>query len=243
VIKKKFGYSCSEYLNYLDFIDNCRTIECVLKAFEDLLGCQRLLVQNARPYSRTSIKKHIYVTKNIPKEAVNFLTEKYSSNLSPVAKFVVNRGYAVWLSDLISEPHFIDMGYVKTLQAAMDAVGDGICVPSFYKHDWAYSFISFGKSKSDCEDMLLLQVETLVRRSHIRYVILKELFQQKVSLTLRELQVVELIALGKTNSEIAIILEIKPSTVAGYVKNIYLKLDAADRVTATLKAISYDLIA
>jgi hypothetical protein len=147
VIKKKFGYSCSEYLNYLDFIDNCRTIECVLKAFEDLLGCQRLLVQNARPYSRTSIKKHIYVTKNIPKEAVNFLTEKYSSNLSPVAKFVVNRGYAVWLSDLISEPHFIDMGYVKTLQAAMDAVGDGICVPSFYKHDWAYSFISFGKYK------------------------------------------------------------------------------------------------
>jgi len=182
VIKKKFGYSCSEYLNYLDFIDNCRTIECVLKAFDDLLGCQRLLVQNARPYSRTSIKKHIYVTKNIPKEAVDFLTEKYSSNLSPVAKFVVNRGYAVWFSDLISEPHFIDMGYVKTLQAAMDAVGD-------------------------------------------------------------ELQVVELIALGKTNSEIAIILEIKPSTVAGYVKNIYLKLDAADRVTATLKAISYDLIA
>jgi DNA-binding NarL/FixJ family response regulator len=50
------------------------------------------------------------------------------------------------------------------------------------------------------------------------------------------MEVLDLIARGFTNSDIARILEISRDTVKGYVKGVYEKLDVSDRVTATTEA-------
>jgi two-component system NarL family response regulator len=53
-----------------------------------------------------------------------------------------------------------------------------------------------------------------------------------VGITSRELEVLELVARGATNSAIARVLEISPNTVRSHVQNIRAKLDAGTRLEA-----------
>lgn len=61
-------------------------------------------------------------------------------------------------------------------------------------------------------------------------------------LTTRELQVLRLVAAGKTNRIIARDLGISEKTVARHVSNIFLKLDVSSRAAATAYAYEHDLI-
>lgn len=61
------------------------------------------------------------------------------------------------------------------------------------------------------------------------------------SLTDRELQVLRLIATGKTNRAIATSLGISEKTVARHVSNIFLKLDLSSRAAATAYVYEHDL--
>jgi DNA-binding NarL/FixJ family response regulator len=55
-------------------------------------------------------------------------------------------------------------------------------------------------------------------------------------LTIREREILELIAQGRSNNEIAAQLALSPGTVRNYVSNIFSKLQVADRAQAMLKA-------
>ncbi len=60
--------------------------------------------------------------------------------------------------------------------------------------------------------------------------------------TLRELQILELVAQGKTNSQIASELGIVHQTVKNQLHIIFIKLDVTNRTQAALKAIKHRLI-
>jgi ATP/maltotriose-dependent transcriptional regulator MalT len=62
------------------------------------------------------------------------------------------------------------------------------------------------------------------------------------SLTSRELQVLRLVASGKTNAEIAAALIVSEHTVRRHVQNIYAKLGVSSRAGATAYAFHHDLI-
>jgi DNA-binding NarL/FixJ family response regulator len=62
------------------------------------------------------------------------------------------------------------------------------------------------------------------------------------SLSLRELQVLELVAEGMRNKEIADALGISVDTAGMHVKNLYAKLDVHDRTAAVAKAIRRGII-
>ena len=61
-------------------------------------------------------------------------------------------------------------------------------------------------------------------------------------LTGRELQVLRLVAAGKSNREIADELFISEHTVARHVQNIFAKLDVSSRAAATAFAFSHELV-
>ncbi len=61
-------------------------------------------------------------------------------------------------------------------------------------------------------------------------------------LSQREVEVLRLIAAGKSNREIAKELFISPNTVANHVRNILTKTDTANRAEAAAFAISFNLI-
>jgi ATP/maltotriose-dependent transcriptional regulator MalT len=61
-------------------------------------------------------------------------------------------------------------------------------------------------------------------------------------LTARELEVVRLVAVGKTNREIADELVISEHTVARHLQNVYAKLDVSSRTAASAFAYEHDLV-
>jgi pentatricopeptide repeat protein len=61
-------------------------------------------------------------------------------------------------------------------------------------------------------------------------------------LTTRELQVLRLIATGKTNRDVALTLGISERTIARHASNIFLKLDVTSRAAATAYAYEHDLV-
>ena len=58
----------------------------------------------------------------------------------------------------------------------------------------------------------------------------------------REIEVLELIALGKTNKEISAELVVSPGTVKAHTSNIYRKLDVANRTEAVARARELDIL-
>ena len=61
-------------------------------------------------------------------------------------------------------------------------------------------------------------------------------------LTARELQVLRLVAAGKSNREVASALVISEHTVARHLQNIFTKLDLSSRSAATAFAFEHDLV-
>jgi DNA-binding NarL/FixJ family response regulator len=64
----------------------------------------------------------------------------------------------------------------------------------------------------------------------------------RAGLTAREVQVLALVATGKTNRAIADQLRISEKTVARHVSNIFTKLGLSSRAAATAYAYQHDLI-
>jgi HD-GYP domain-containing protein (c-di-GMP phosphodiesterase class II) len=61
-------------------------------------------------------------------------------------------------------------------------------------------------------------------------------------LTAREIEVLKLLALGRSNKQIAAALVISPKTVGNHVEHIYAKIDASNRATASLFAMQHGLL-
>ena len=61
-------------------------------------------------------------------------------------------------------------------------------------------------------------------------------------LTLRELEVLRLVAAGRSNREIAAALVISEHTVARHLQNIFAKLGVPSRTAATAFAFAHDLL-
>jgi response regulator RpfG family c-di-GMP phosphodiesterase/DNA-binding CsgD family transcriptional regulator len=61
-------------------------------------------------------------------------------------------------------------------------------------------------------------------------------------LTDREVQVLRLIARGKTNREVAKVLVVSPKTVGRHVENIYEKIDVSSRAAAALFAMEHNVL-
>jgi DNA-binding CsgD family transcriptional regulator len=66
---------------------------------------------------------------------------------------------------------------------------------------------------------------------------------QLAGLTSREVQLLELVAMGRTNTSIARTLEISPRTVAHHLDNIYRKLDVSGRAAAVYRAVTEGMVA
>lgn len=65
---------------------------------------------------------------------------------------------------------------------------------------------------------------------------------ESIGLTPREIEVLRLLSRGYDRHQVASALYIKPSTVAGHIKAIYLKLNVSTRAEATLAAVKLGLV-
>ena len=107
-----------------------------------------------------------------------------------------------------------------------------------------------GDFTEDDRDLLAVLRPPLVRamsrarsRHRARQVLSEPDGSQLAGLTSRELQLLELVAEGRTNSAIARLLQISPRTVAHHLDNIYRKLEVSGRAAAVYRAVTEGIVA
>lgn len=107
----------------------------------------------------------------------------------------------------------------------------------------AYSSFDFGKPAGEVEPGIVAFLTALSQASHQRICQLLERDRAMPSLSDRENEVLNLIAAGKSNTDIGTILNISPETVRTYSTRIYDKLGTRDRIGASIKALKLGLLA
>lgn len=237
------AFTCDEWLSHIKSFENASTIQDIINILGRNLGFHAGITQ----ILPSVVAKHEQVSDrflyhNIPEKLIDLMNEKYSGQVDPIAKAVLDYGTALWLSDLYANETLYEAKDKPYIKKILECLGDGICVPTHLKGYSGYCFCSYGRAKAECDEALLWQVQTLCNHAHFRYYQFRSLVQEKAKLTNRELNVLELLALGKTNKEIAEVLGITKNTVGGYVAQIYIKLDVQDRVSAAFQAMHMDLV-
>ncbi len=155
----------------------------------------------------------------------------------PVMSFVFEKARPFWLSDLSGSSELTGDYNQSRIKLVLDYVGDGMLAPLFGPFDRrGYMFVGFKQPKDFYDDIFLWQFQAILQAIHIHYCKLVESLRNQVKLTKRESEVLELITFGKTNPEIGTALGISTNTVSGYVKKLFLKFEATDRVTVALRA-------
>lgn len=90
---------------------------------------------------------------------------------------------------------------------------------------------------------LSLSISTAFQALHnINSKIREETKPRQRHLSPREVQILEAIAQGKTNEEVAQALQISRYTINGYLKTIFLKMNCSDRTTAVLSGLALGII-
>lgn len=106
----------------------------------------------------------------------------------------------------------------------------------------AFAAIRFSEDPETFVRGRLGEYHSLLLRAHLQICKIMDEGRPSVSLSDREREVLEWMGRGKSSGDIAAILSISPETVRTYTRRIYQKLEASDRVTATVRALKLGLI-
>lgn len=119
----------------------------------------------------------------------------------------------------------------------------GFGVPLFGPHGRdAYASFDFGRPVEEVDEEDIASVCSLAQIGHLRICALIEQERDKPMLSARESEVLQWMARGKSNTDIATILDLSPETVRTYVQRVYGKLGSHERVAAIVRALKLGLI-
>lgn len=104
---------------------------------------------------------------------------------------------------------------------------------------------SYGKPENPqlMDQEIGAQYHVFAQMAHLRLCQLTpDLYGIDKSLSKREMQIIGWAATGKSNTEIGVILGLSESSIDSYMRRAFAKLGVHDRTSASVKAISMDLI-
>jgi DNA-binding CsgD family transcriptional regulator len=123
-------------------------------------------------------------------------------------------------------------------------LGDGYAVQVFGPGGRNGVFgVGMGKSGRSFKKAILNEIRWVCQAAHLRYCErIEEKIPEAIGLSNREREVLEWVARGKSNSDIATIMGVSAHTVDAYLRRIFLKLGTTDRVTAAIRGVGSGII-
>jgi DNA-binding CsgD family transcriptional regulator len=174
---------------------------------------------------------------NLPAPIERFYKGYNMKTPDPDIVTIFETGSFVWLSDLVRNSSEPNSSRISIAKRTLNLTGEALCIPLFGpRNRRGYMFLSGGMIKKENGPLLPYQIQALAQIFHSRFCLMIQSIERQVNLTKREAQVLELLTYGKTNQDIADILDLSVNTVSGYLKKIFLKLDVSDRVNASMRA-------
>jgi two-component system NarL family response regulator len=124
-----------------------------------------------------------------------------------------------------------------------------IVVTTFDSDEDIYRAIQSGAKSYLMKDMSKAEIVGAIRavhagRDHLPSAIAERLAERRrrPELTLREMEVLQLLVKGRSNKEIALGLSIAEDTVKSHLKTLFTKLGVQDRTAAAVNAIRYGIV-
>lgn len=184
------------------------------------------------------------VHRGFPREISRVYIDQRLGELDPGPPFALSRGVPLRWSVMwqMFEPDAEQRMFLERMRAA--ELGDG------------YSFPVFGpSSRNGCitignvvgEQALdrapVDEMHLVAQAAHMRLCQMLPDRPLEKPLSARELEILDWVARGKSNSVIADILSLSGATVDTYLRRIYDKLDVSDRTSAAVRGVGMGLIA
>lgn len=173
------------------------------------------------------------------------LPKEHAEALGRCNAYVIKHGRPIILSEFLPAFHKMEPQLTDDIMSEARARGvkDQFMVPVFgpYTQNGVVTF-AFPQILDGSRDGFLGELETAASTLHTRMI--RHFGSQglDIHLSQREGEVLKWIAKGKTNSEIAVILGIKRTSVGTYVRRIFEKMGVHDRVSAAVEGVRRNIV-
>ncbi|MBH5321605.1 helix-turn-helix transcriptional regulator [Aurantiacibacter sediminis] len=196
-------------------------------------------------FERQTSSKAIVEASGFPEKWIAIYDDFSFRKNDPIPETIMDRGkVTTW--EQVREQLRLTNEDAREFFGALDASGllHGIGIPLYGPRGRnAYSSFGFAEALAPDSDGIVAALQTIAQAAHRRICMLLDAdAMQDVRLSDQETNIMHWIAQGKSNTDIATILDISPNTVSTHTKRIFRKLDTSDRVTATVKSLKLGLI-
>lgn len=222
-------------------IENTPEVEVVIDKLRDLLNVDHVVYHSSKLGGSPSADPYIRLT--YPASWIKRYLQMSYGEVDPVLREGFQRTLPFSWNELKIQSTAEALFLADALAHGVGPHGFSIPVLSKYGHRGLFT-VSYSRSEQEWRTFLETTQSTLIQianRLHHRVVV--ELFgEDRPHLTMRELECLRWIALGKAAGEIAVILNISPHTARDYLKSVHYKLDCVTSAQAVSKAVKLGLL-
>ncbi|MXU64751.1 LuxR family transcriptional regulator [Oceanomicrobium pacificus] len=186
----------------------------------------------------------LVVAEGFPPEWVGIYTQRRLYQVDPIPAFAKTATRPARWSEILAEMQLgpEEREYLAEARAYIHC--DGLAVQVFGPAGRnGYFGLGFGADPTEHPPEQVREMQWVCQLGHLRYCeMLNEIRPNVVELSRRENEVLEWVARGKSNMDIATILGVSVHTVDAYLRRVFLKLGTSDRVTAAIRGLGSGLI-
>ena len=173
--------------------------------------------------------------RGMPPEWMRRYLERDFDLIDPVSTAATTRNEVGTLGELLKQLTVNDVGRLFVEEATRMGLTDGLAIPtSGLRHARGF----FGVDNVAAEDLAKVDrslMRAVAQHAHLRIDRIEEEHGAGIDgLSPREAEILNWVAAGKSNPEIAMILGISEATVGTHLKRLFTKLGVHDRVSAVL---------
>lgn len=221
-------------------------IQFAMESFSGAAGIQMLSYYHFPPVGAVDFGPDINIYQfGWPAAWVETYRREDFLHLDPMPRVAAQRTLPFWWSEIKTLIE-LDADERRYLDLARKAgFGDGLSVPVFGPHGRnGYNAVGFGMDAPRPDEARISEIHAACQMAHLRYCdLILESLPEAVSLSERERQILGFVVRGRSNQQIAALLNISANTVDTYVRRCFEKLDVHDRMTAGLRGLALGLVA
>ncbi len=184
----------------------------------------------------------VFELRGLPEAWRNIYRDEGLSKSDPFPQYVARHRHPIQLSDVWKSGTLTPAEREFVGRAREGGITDGFLIPTFGSHQQMGIFALGQVTGPDVLQRADIdELQAIMQAAHTQ---LDRINQQGVfpRLAPREVEILHWIAHGKTNSEIASILNIGLPTVSTYIQRLFAKLEVNDRSAAAVKGVKFGII-
>ncbi len=233
--------------DYVTAVSDCPTPEALwalIARFFSGTAVERMIYLHLPPIGAPDERAPVLAAEGWPEELVMRLLAERLFRDSPALRHAQASAEPVYWDDVVADPELTpgEQRFVGALDG--HGLGGGVCIPVYGPNGRVgHCGLGFRDGVRRLAPAVLRDYQWVCVLGHLRYCdMLRAMRGPLPALSAREIEVLGLVARGKTNTMIGEILGISSHTVDAHLRRIYQKLGVFDRISAAVRGMGIGLI-